>query len=50
MKKTSRQIMVANLCGKKVLIHQDGEIQYVFIPIEHNYNNNLKNILLCTSS
>jgi hypothetical protein len=41
--------MVINLCGKKVCIHQDDEIRYAFTPIEQNYNNNLKNILLWTS-
>jgi len=42
--------MATNMCGKKMRIHYDDEIRYVFIPIEHNYNNNLKNILFWTSS
>jgi hypothetical protein len=50
MKKTSRQAMATSLCGKKVHIHQDDEIRYVFTPIEQSYNSNLKNILLWTSS
>jgi hypothetical protein len=50
MKIIARQAMAINLCGKKVRIHQDDEIRYVFTPIEHNYNSNLKNILLWTSS
>ncbi len=41
--------MVVNLCGKKVHIHQDDEIRYVFILKEQNCNSNLKNILLWTS-
>ncbi len=28
----------------------DDEVRYVFTPIEQNYNSNLKNILLWTSS
>jgi hypothetical protein len=42
--------MVANLQGKKVQTHKDDEVKYIFIPIEQSYNNNLKNILLWTSS
>jgi hypothetical protein len=38
--------MVANLRGKKVRIHWDDVIGYVFTPIEQSYNDNLKNILL----
>ncbi len=30
--------------------HQDDEIRYIFIPIKHSYNINLKNILIWTSS
>jgi hypothetical protein len=41
--------MVVNLCGKKMSIHQDDEIKYVFTIIKHSYNRNLKNILLWTS-
>ncbi len=41
-KKTNQQAMVANLCGKKVYIHQDDEIRYVFTPTEQSYNGNLK--------
>jgi len=41
--------MVVNLHGKKMQIHQDDVVKYIFIPIEHSYNNNLKNILLWTS-
>jgi hypothetical protein len=40
--------MAANLCGKKVLIHQDDEVRYIFTPIEQSYN--LKNILLWSTS
>jgi hypothetical protein len=50
MKKTSQQVMVVNLCGKKVQIHDDDEVRYVFTPIKQNYNNNLENILLWTNS
>jgi hypothetical protein len=32
-KKTSWQVMAANLHGKKVHIHQNDEIMYVFISI-----------------
>jgi hypothetical protein len=49
MKRTSWQVMVANLHGKKMCIHQDEEISCVFIPTELSYNNNFKNILLWTS-
>jgi hypothetical protein len=42
--------MAVNLHGRKVCIHQDDEIRYFFTPKEHNYNGNLKNILLWTSS
>jgi hypothetical protein len=42
--------MAINLHGKKVRIHQDDEIMYVFTLIEPSYNGNLKNILLWTSS
>ncbi len=49
-KRTSWQAMVVNLHGKKMHIHQDDEIRYVFTPTEHNYNNNLKNIFPWTSS
>ncbi len=31
-------------------IHQDDEVRYIFIPTKLSYNNNLKNILLWTSS
>ncbi len=48
-KRTNQQTMAVNLCGKKVQTHQDDEVRYIFIPIEQNYNNNLKNILLWTS-
>jgi hypothetical protein len=41
--------MVANLHGKKVRIHQDDEVGYVFTPTKQSYNINLKNILLWTS-
>jgi hypothetical protein len=41
--------MVANLHGKKVCIHQDDEIRYIFTPTKQSYNNNLKNILLWTN-
>jgi hypothetical protein len=34
---------------EKMRIHYDNEIMYVFTPIEHNYNNNLKKILFWTS-
>jgi hypothetical protein len=50
MKRISQQIMVVNLHGKKVCTHQDDETRYVFTLIKQNYNNNLKNILLWTSS
>ncbi len=49
MKRTSQQAMAVNLSGKKVRIHQDDEIRYVFILIEQSYNSNLKNVLLWTS-
>jgi hypothetical protein len=38
--------MVTNLLGKKVPTQHDDEVRYIFTPIEQNYNNNLKNILL----
>jgi hypothetical protein len=41
--------MAANLQGKKVKTSQDDEVKYIFTPTKHNYNNNLKNILLLTS-
>ncbi len=41
--------MAANLRGKKVHIHQDDEVRYVYIPTKQSYNSNLKNILLWTS-
>jgi hypothetical protein len=40
--------MVANLRRKKVQIHQDNDVRYIFTPIKQSYNNNLKNILLWT--
>jgi len=46
MKKTSRLTMAANLPRKKMHIHQNDEIRYVFTLVEHSYNNNLKNIFL----
>jgi hypothetical protein len=49
MKRTSRQAMATNLCGKKVHTNQDDEIRYVFTATQQSYNNNLKNILLWTS-
>jgi len=49
-KKKSQQVMVANLCGKKMRTHEDDEVRYVFTPIWYSYNSNLKNILLWTSS
>jgi hypothetical protein len=49
-KKTSWQVMIANLLGKKLRTHKDDEVRYVFIPTKQSYNNNLKNILLWTSS
>jgi hypothetical protein len=42
--------MVANMCGKEVHSHHDDEIMYVFNPTKQSYNNNMKNILLWTSS
>ncbi len=42
--------MATNLRRKKVQIQQDDEFRYILTPTEHNYNNNLKNILLYTSS
>ncbi len=42
--------MAAHLRGKKMQTHQDDEVSYGFTPIEQSYNNNLKNILLWTSS
>jgi hypothetical protein len=50
IKKKSQQIMVVNLCGKKMRTHEDDEVRYVFTPIWYSYNSNLKNILLWTSS
>jgi hypothetical protein len=50
MKKTSLQARLANLHEKRVHIHQDDEIRYVFTPIELNYNSNLKNVFIWTSS
>jgi len=41
--------MATNLRGKKVCIHQDDEIEYIFTPIKQSYNSNLKIILLWTS-
>jgi hypothetical protein len=40
--------MVANPRRKKVQIHQDNDVRYIFTPIKQSYNNNLKNILLWT--
>ncbi len=48
-KRTSWQAMATNLHGKKVHTYQDGEIRYVFTPIEQSYNSNLKSIFLWTS-
>jgi hypothetical protein len=50
MNKTSQQAMATNMHGKKMRIHTDDEVRYVFIPIEQSYNSNLKNILLWTNS
>jgi len=50
MKRTSWQTMATSLHGKKMRIHQDDDIRYVFTPTKHSYNSNLKNILFWTSS
>jgi hypothetical protein len=42
--------VATNLRGKKVRIHHDDEIRYVFTPTKQSYNSNLKNILLWISS
>ncbi len=42
--------MVANLQGKKVQTQHDDEVRYIFTPTKENYHNNLKNIMLQTSS
>jgi hypothetical protein len=41
--------MVANVRGKKMQTHQDGEIKYIFNPTKQSYNINMNNILLWTS-
>jgi uncharacterized protein (DUF2147 family) len=50
MKRKSQQTMAAHLHGKKVCTNQNDEVRYVFTRTKQNYNNNLKNILLWTSS
>jgi hypothetical protein len=41
--------MATKYCGKKMRIHQDDEVRYVFTPIKHNYNSNLLKKLFWTS-
>ncbi len=49
IKRKNQQVMATTLQGKKVQIHQDDEVRYIFTPIEHSHNINLKNILFWTS-
>jgi hypothetical protein len=41
--------MAAHLCGKKVRIHQDDEVRYVYTSTKQNHNSNMKNILFWIS-